>query len=104
MSLKARAYEKDDKYRAGIPWSTTAVEQLSQSSFNMTSSQTSVMTSAGEIGLPAVRRYITTHDEAGKPAFDTGVDEDVPWISTPLGGNLALLFTTRGFPIPLSND
>ncbi|KAI1382640.1 uncharacterized protein F4822DRAFT_435316 [Hypoxylon trugodes] len=54
--------------------------------------------------LPAVYRYITTHDADGKPTFETGVKEEIDFDRTPMGGDLFLVYSGIKYPVPLAND
>jgi quercetin dioxygenase-like cupin family protein len=56
-------------------------------------------------GLPAVKRFITDHNAAGKAVFSTANEETLEWQN--VGGikNFALGYATNNFPVKLdSND
>ncbi|KAH8885384.1 hypothetical protein GQ53DRAFT_785683 [Thozetella sp. PMI_491] len=57
-----------------------------------------------EKNLPVVHRVITTHDASGKPTFETGIEEEIKWDRTPLGGDMYLGYTLPSFPAPLNAD
>lgn len=53
--------------------------------------------------LPALKRYITTHDSAGKAIFSTTISEDIHFRAIP-NAMFGLAYTTKGFPVDLNQQ
>ncbi|KAL6707687.1 hypothetical protein ACN47E_003808 [Coniothyrium glycines] len=54
--------------------------------------------------LPKIHRYITTHNDAGKAIFSTAISEESTMQPNSDGIAFALSFTTKGFPVDMTND
>src|SRR6266576_1508184 len=54
--------------------------------------------------LPQINRHITTHDANGKAIFSNDIPEVNPMKPNPDGIAFALSYTTKGFPVDLTND
>ncbi|OCL05270.1 cupin domain-containing protein [Glonium stellatum] len=54
--------------------------------------------------LPQIHRYITTHDANGKAIFSTNIPEVNPMKAHSDGIAFALSYTTKGFPVDLTDD
>ncbi|KAF2158254.1 hypothetical protein K461DRAFT_326235 [Myriangium duriaei CBS 260.36] len=52
-------------------------------------------------GLPAINRFITTHDENASAVFSSQVREALPWQELPDGARFCLGYTTDKFPVPM---
>ncbi|KAF2113751.1 cupin domain protein [Lophiotrema nucula] len=53
--------------------------------------------------LPALKRFITTHDDTGKAVFSSKLCEDTPFLEIP-GAAFGLGYTTKSFPADLNGD
>ncbi|KAI5457426.1 hypothetical protein BGZ63DRAFT_417138 [Mariannaea sp. PMI_226] len=58
--------------------------------------------------LPEINRFVTTHDDKGRSVFSGDIEESMNFFTVDVGGGesagFELGYTTRGFPIPLTND
>ncbi|KAL2203521.1 hypothetical protein CC79DRAFT_1388061 [Sarocladium strictum] len=55
-------------------------------------------------GLRSLKRFITTHDDTGKPNFVDTMSEDVPFQTLPDNVDFALCYATDKFPVNLSGE
>ncbi|KAF2021430.1 hypothetical protein BU24DRAFT_487854 [Aaosphaeria arxii CBS 175.79] len=53
--------------------------------------------------LPPLKRFITTHDEAGKAIFSSAIPSENNFKPIP-NALFGLAYTTQGFPVDLNND
>ncbi|ORY19321.1 hypothetical protein BCR34DRAFT_552905 [Clohesyomyces aquaticus] len=54
--------------------------------------------------LPALKRFITTHDDSGKAVFSSAVPEENTFKSIGPDAAFALGYTTKEFPVDLNKD
>jgi hypothetical protein len=54
--------------------------------------------------LPKIHRYITAHDDKGKAVFSNAFNEESKMKANDDGIAFALSFTTKGFPVDMSDD
>jgi quercetin dioxygenase-like cupin family protein len=54
--------------------------------------------------LPKIQRFITAHNDDGKAIFSTAFNEESKMKANDDGIAFALSFTTKGFPVDMSND
>jgi quercetin dioxygenase-like cupin family protein len=54
--------------------------------------------------LPALKRFITTHDDSGKAIFSSAIPEENKFRSIGEEAGFALGYTTKGFPVDLNED
>jgi len=59
---------------------------------------------AHEGKLRPVNRFITTHNDKGEAIFSTALEDESKMKPLPDNMGFALSYTTRGFPVDLSND
>lgn len=53
-------------------------------------------------GLPAIKRFITDHNDEGKAIFSNDIPEPLPWQELSDGARFCLGYTTNEFPVELS--
>lgn len=54
--------------------------------------------------LRDIKRYITTHDEAGQSVFISSMDENPPAVTNPTPANLFLCYATQNFPVDIKHE
>jgi quercetin dioxygenase-like cupin family protein len=54
--------------------------------------------------LPKIHRYITTHNDKGQAIFSNAFDEESKMQPNDDGIAFALSYTTKGFPVDMTND
>jgi quercetin dioxygenase-like cupin family protein len=54
-------------------------------------------------GLPAIKRFITDHDNDGKAVFNNTVNEPLEWQAIGEMANFSLGYTTSSFPVKLED-
>lgn len=56
-----------------------------------------------ENDLRNIKRYITTHDEAGQSVFSS-IDDNPPAVTNPTPANLFLCYATQNFPVEIQHE
>jgi hypothetical protein len=62
------------------------------------------MSTPSPTNLPAINRYITTHNSDGKAILAKDIPSEPTWQPIPIGANFFLVYTTRGFPISMKEE
>jgi len=55
-------------------------------------------------GLPAINRFITTHNEKGEAVFSSELPEAMPWQGIENGAKFGLGYTTEQFPVSFDKE
>jgi quercetin dioxygenase-like cupin family protein len=54
--------------------------------------------------LRAIKRYVTTHDAAGRSVFSETVHEDPPPVASPIPAHMSFCYATQNFPVEIENE
>ena len=58
----------------------------------------------GECNLPSINRLITGHNDEGKAIFSDSLPEELGWSNLPNKARFALGYTTKEYPVDMSED